>query len=42
MLVLLQLPYGDLVFRQECSDATPMQCSTGQGKIASLMVCAAL
>ena len=34
--------YADLLFIQVCSDATPMHCSTGQGKIASLLFSAAL
>ena len=34
--------YGDLVFMQVCSDATPMHFSTGLGKTASLLFCAAL
>ncbi len=28
-------PNGDLLFVEVCSDATPMQRSTGQGRIAS-------
>ncbi len=34
--------YGDLLFIQVYSDATPMHCSTGQGKIAFPMFSAAL
>ncbi len=34
--------YGDLLFIQVCSDATPMHCSSGQGRIASLLSSAAL
>jgi len=33
---------GDLLFIQMCSDATPMHCSTAQGKTASLLFSAAL
>ena len=34
--------YGDLLNIQVCSDATPKHCSTGQGRIASLLSSAAL
>jgi len=34
--------YGDLLFLQFCSDATPKHCSTGQGRIASPFFSAAL
>ncbi len=34
--------YGDLLFIQVCSDATPMHGSTGQGNIAFLLFSAAL
>ena len=34
--------WGDLLFIQVCSDATPRHCSTGQGKIASPLFSAAL
>ncbi len=34
--------YGDLLFIQVCSDATPMHCITVQGKTASPLFCAAL
>ncbi len=34
--------YADLLFIQVCSDATPKHCSTGQGRIASSLFCAAL
>ncbi len=34
--------YGDLLFIQVCSDATPMHCSTGHGKTAAPLVSAAL
>jgi len=34
--------YGDLLFIQVYSDATPEHCSTGQGKTASLLFSAAL
>ena len=34
--------YGDLLFIQVCSDATPKHCSTGQGKIAFSLFFAAL
>ncbi len=33
---------GDLLFIHVCSDATPKPCSTGQGKMASPLFCAAL
>ena len=33
---------GDLLLTQVCSDATLMHCSTGQGKTASSLFCAAL
>jgi len=36
------LHLGDLLFIQVCSDATQVHCSTGQGKIASLLSSAAL
>jgi len=34
--------YGELLFIQVCSDATPMHCRTVQGKTASPLFCAAL
>jgi len=34
--------YRDLVFLQVCIDATPKNCSTGQGRIASPLSCAAM
>jgi len=34
--------YGDLLFIQVYSDAKPMHCSTGQGRIASPQFSAAL
>ena len=34
--------YGDLLFIQVCSDAITKHCSTGQGKIAFSLFCAAL
>jgi len=34
--------YGDLLFIQVCSDATPMHCSTGHGRTAGLLFSAAL
>ncbi len=42
MLVPVQLHFGDLLYIQVCSDATPKHCSTGQCKIASLLLSAAL
>ncbi len=34
--------YGDLLFIQVCSDATPMHCNTGHGRTAGLLFSAAL
>jgi len=34
--------YGDLLFMQVCIELTPQHCSTGQGRIASLLFRAAL
>ncbi len=34
--------HGDLFFIQVCSAATPMHCSTGQGKMRSVLISAAL
>jgi len=42
MLVPLLKTYGDLLFVQVCIDATQKHCSTGQGRIASLLSSAAL
>ena len=35
-------PNGVLLFVEVCSDATPMHCSTRQGRVASLLLIATL